>query len=190
MNKRVFIVHGWGGYPEEGWFPWLKKELEQKNFKVFALSMPDTDEPKIETWVPFLAKQVGEPTENDYFVGHSMGCQTIMRYLETIGGKKVGGVVLAAGFFHLQNLEDENEEKIAKPWLETKIDLEKVSKTEKNFVAIFSDNDPFVPLSDVEIFKDKLGAKIIIEHDKGHFDEESEIKELPIVLDSILEMSK
>ena len=20
MNKRVFIIHGWDGYPEEGWF--------------------------------------------------------------------------------------------------------------------------------------------------------------------------
>ena len=20
MKKRVFIVHGWGGHPEEGWF--------------------------------------------------------------------------------------------------------------------------------------------------------------------------
>ena len=28
--QRVFIIHGWDGYPEEGWFPWLKKELEAK----------------------------------------------------------------------------------------------------------------------------------------------------------------
>ena len=25
--KRVFIVHGWGGHPDEGWFPWLSSEL-------------------------------------------------------------------------------------------------------------------------------------------------------------------
>ena len=34
--KRVFIIHGWGGYPEEGWLPWLKKELEKNGFKVFV----------------------------------------------------------------------------------------------------------------------------------------------------------
>ena len=28
--KKVFIIHGWEGYPEEGWFPWLKKELESR----------------------------------------------------------------------------------------------------------------------------------------------------------------
>jgi esterase/lipase len=34
--KKVFIIHGWDGYPEEGWFPWLKKELEKKGFSVFV----------------------------------------------------------------------------------------------------------------------------------------------------------
>ena len=24
MTKRAFIIHGWDGYPDEGWFPWLK----------------------------------------------------------------------------------------------------------------------------------------------------------------------
>ena len=31
--KRVFIIHGWDGYPEEGWFPWLKEELEKEDLK-------------------------------------------------------------------------------------------------------------------------------------------------------------
>lgn len=47
--KRVFIIHGWEGYPEEGWFPWLKKELEEKSFAVQVLVMPDTDKPQINT---------------------------------------------------------------------------------------------------------------------------------------------
>lgn len=27
MTRRAFIIHGWEGYPGEGWFPWLKKEI-------------------------------------------------------------------------------------------------------------------------------------------------------------------
>lgn len=34
--KRIFIAHGWDGCPEEGWFPWLKKELEIREFEVFV----------------------------------------------------------------------------------------------------------------------------------------------------------
>lgn len=26
MN-RCIVVHGWEGYPEAGWFPWLAREL-------------------------------------------------------------------------------------------------------------------------------------------------------------------
>ena len=39
MVKRVFVVHGWDGHPAEGWFPWLKKELEKRGYLVNVLRM-------------------------------------------------------------------------------------------------------------------------------------------------------
>ena len=62
--KRVYIVHGWGGYPEEGWFPWLKKELEAKGFEVHVPQMPNADKPRMETWVPALAQAVGSADDH------------------------------------------------------------------------------------------------------------------------------
>lgn len=101
IMKRAFLIHGWEGDPEEEWRPWLKKELEKKGFEVYVPAMPDTATPTMEKWVPFLAEIVGKPDENCYFVGHSLGCITILRYLETLNeGEKVGGVVLVAGFGH------------------------------------------------------------------------------------------
>ncbi len=194
--KRVFIIHRWEGYPEEGWYPWLKKELEQRGFEVFVPAMPNTDEPKIREWVNFLSSLVAESDEETYFIGESMGCQTILRYLEKLDGKKIGGAVFVAGWFHLSEFTfkeepaDEEEARIiAKPWLETPINFEKIKKTTNNFVAIFSDNDPYVPIEDKDIFKEKLGAKIIIEHNKGHFTDEDGVKELPSALDSLLKMA-
>ncbi len=186
MVKRVFIIHRWEGTPEVDWYPWLRKELENKGFEVHVPLMPDTDNPKIENWVPYLKDMVGEPDENTYFVGHSMGCQTIMRYLEGLPeGSKVGGVVFVAGFVTLENLETEEEKELANAWLGTPLDLEKVKDKSDNFVAIFSDNDPWIPLSDSDIFKEKLGAKIIIQHEKGHFSKFDGITELPIVLENL-----
>ncbi len=185
--KRVFIIHGWDGYPEEGWFPWLKKELEKNGFEVFVPAMPDTDEPKIEKWMASLTNLVGKPDENTYFVGHSIGCQIILRYLEKINGKKVGGVVCVAGWFILGEKETEEEKIIVKPWIETPIDFDKVERTTDNFVAIFSDNDTVIPLKENEkMFREKLNAKIIIEKNKGHFSGGDGVTELPVVLDSIL----
>lgn len=190
MKKRVFIIHSWGASPQDDWFPWLKKELEQKGFEVFVPEMPNTEEPKIEEWVPFLSDLVGKPDENTYFIGHSIGCQTIMRYLEKLDNVKVGGVVFVAGWFNLINLESKEEEEIARPWIEIPINLKKAKNNSQKIVAVFSDNDPVVPLSDNEIFKKELSAEIIIEHNKSHFNKSDGIIEIPIVLEKILEMSK
>lgn len=58
--------------------------------------MPDTANPKIKEWVSELEKQVSELDENTYFVGYSIGCQTIMRYLENKETRKIGGILFVA----------------------------------------------------------------------------------------------
>lgn len=188
--KKVYIVHGWGGSPEEGWFPWLKKELEKRGFKVFIPAMPNPAEPKIETWVPFLSQLVDTPDVNTFFVGHSIGCQTIIRYLETLPEDvKIGGAVFVAGFYNLRGLETEEEKRIAGPWVNTPLNDDKIRKTVNKAVAIFSDNDPFVLPENQVSWKERVGAKIIVEHNKGHFNEEDPaVWELPSALEAILEM--
>lgn len=190
-HKRVFIVHGWGGYPEEGWFPWLKKELEARGCEAHVLNMPDPDHPKIETWIPFLAQSVGRADQNTYFVGHSIGCQTIIRYLETLPeGTKIGGAVFVAGWYNLRNLETKEEEEIAGPWVRTPRDDKKIKETVNKAVAIFSDNDEFVAEGNQASWKERVGSKVIIEHEKGHFSGGDGITELPSALSALLDMMK
>ena len=190
MKKRVFIVHGWDGTPEEGWFPWLKRGLEAKGFEVQVPQLPDAGNPRIYNWVPALAKAVGTVDEQTYFVGHSMGCQTIARYFETLPtGQRVGGAVFVAGFFkHLKGLEDDPEvRETDKHWFETSIDLDKVKTHLPKSVAVFSDNDPYVPADNQEDFRDKLGSEIVVGHAKGHFSGPSDnTVQLPIVLKKLL----
>lgn len=192
MMKRVIIVHGWGGSPDEGWFPWLKKELEKRKFRVNISRMPSPNHPKIETWVSHLAKVVKNPDKDTYFVGHSIGCQTVLRYLQTID-KQVGGVILVGGWFLLrpEATETEEDKQIAKPWVETPIYLNKIRNNAKTIIAIFSDNDPWVPYKEnSKRIKEKLNAKIILEKNKGHFSGSDNIKELPIVLKELLRILK
>ena len=193
MKKRVFIIHGWDGYPEEGIFPWLKKELQNKDFRVFNPSMPDPLNPQIETWVNYLKEQVGIPDKNTFFFGHSIGVQTILRYLESLPkNTKIGGAVFLAGWVNLTSkaYETRGDAEIAKPWLETPLNWNKIKFHSDNFIGIFSDDDPLVPVSDAKIFERDLGAKIIIEHGRGHFSGSSRIKKLQSALDSIIEISK
>lgn len=194
MTKRAVIVHGWDGFPEEGWFPYLKKELEARGFIVDVPQLPDPSKPRIFNWVPALAQAVKEVGSNTYFVGHSMGCQTIARYLESLPeGVKVGGAVFVAGFFkRLTGLDyDEDVKETDKHWLTAPLDLKKVASHLPKSVAIFSDNDPWVPLDNQDDYKNILGSKIIIEHNKGHMSGDSDnCFELPVALDAILEISQ
>ena len=188
--KRVFIIHGWGGMPNAGWLKWLNKELSSKGFKVYAPEMPDKENPEIKAWISYLSKIVGDIDKDTYFVGHSIGCQAIMRYLESLpGNTKIGGIFFVGGWFTLKNLESEEEKEIATPWLNSPINFERIKQKTKKITALFSDDDPYVSLENSKMFKDKLGAKIIIENNKGHYIEK-ETKEIPVVLNELLEMAK
>ena len=191
MPKRVFIVHGWGGYQAEGWFPWLKRELEERGFKVSIPQLPDADKPRIEKWIPALAEVVGAADANTYFVGHSMGCQAIARYVATLN-HPVGGAVFVAGIFKLlTGLEDDPDvQETDRHWLEAPLDFEKVRVNLGKSIAIFSDDDPYVPLDNQDDFHDKLGSKIIIEHGKKHFSGRDGLRELPVVLQAMSELVK
>lgn len=184
--KKVYLVHGWGGSDSsEGWFGWLKKKLKEKGVKVMSFNMPNTDKPKIEEWVGFLEKNVKEIDKETYFIGHSVGCQAILRFLEELpGNSKVGGCVFVAPWMELNEstIEEEGEEviEIAKLWVETPIDFNKVKEHCKNFLSIFSDNDPYVPLGNKKLFEKSLNSKIFVLHGKEHF---NEVLEIPEILD-------
>lgn len=177
--KKVYLIHGWGGSSDsEPWFSWLREELSKNKIKIYSFDMPDTDNPRIDSWMSFLQKNIKDIDEETYFIGHSIGCQTIMRFLETLNeNKKIAGCVFVAGWFNLNN-QSEEEMQIANPWIETKINFDKIKKHTNNFLVILSDNDPYVPLSDGNIFRNKLNAKVIIKPDEEHFNDTKEIKEI------------
>jgi len=180
VTKKIYLIHGWGGSSGGGWFSWLKRSLEKQDFEVYVFDMPDSDNPKIEKWVKYLEKNIKDIDENTFLIGHSIGSQAIMRFLEKLPqNTKIGGAIFVAGWFNLKenSYESKKEEMIAKPWINTKIDFEKVKDHANNFLAIFSDDDPFVPLSDIELFKKRLNAKTSLLKNKGHFDTLEEFEE-------------
>lgn len=137
-------------------------------------------------------KEVVNPNKYIYLIGHSIGCQAILRYLELLEKKsKIGGAVFVAGWFNLtkEATPTQEEYKIAEPWIKTKINFKKVLKHTKKFIAIFSDNDPYVNLGNAKKFKNVLKAKIIIVKNKGHFTEDDNVEEMPVVIKELVRIS-
>jgi hypothetical protein len=174
IKKKVFIVHCWGGNKDSDWYMWLKNKLEEKGFQVTIFNMPDTENPKIKEWIGFLEKNIKleDLNENTYFIGHSIGCQAIMRYLETLSKNiKIGGCLFVAGWFNLRNLENKEVENIARPWMESPIDFKKIQIHVNNIIYLFSDDDPYLILDekDANKFNKLLHARIFKETGYGHF---------------------
>ncbi|MEN9912643.1 MAG: hypothetical protein RLY66_51 [Candidatus Parcubacteria bacterium] len=177
--KRLIIVHGWDGSSKEPLISWLGKVGTEAGFEVTVLDMPNPGVPTIDAWTKHLEENVYYVDQDTYFIGHSIGCQAILRYLEMNKGSKLGGLILIAPWLQVANLETQEEQDIARPWIERPIDFMNIRKMSDKFVAIFSDNDKSVPLeANKEAFEKALNPKIIIEHAKGHFTEEDGVGEL------------
>jgi hypothetical protein len=195
--KKAIIIHGWDGNPENCWFPWLKSQLEKKGFEVFIPEMPETSKPEINKWIGKLGEVVknsGGINKETYFIGHSIGCQAILRYPATLEDKnnKIKGIILVAPWLKLdeQTIKEEGEDvfEIAKPWIETPINLDKVRKKAGDFSILYSTSDPYVSSDDLVILQKKLKAREVNMGDMGHFDDEAGIKEIPQIIDIIDEI--
>ena len=109
----VLVVHAYGGSPRKFWYPRLCEHVgDLADVEVIRMTNPST--PCIAVWLEDLEHRVsklaaaaaagGEEGARDpdqqqvlYLVGHSVGCQTIIRFLakpsttELFKGIKVGG---------------------------------------------------------------------------------------------------
>ena len=189
MNK-IYLVHCWEGTKDDGWYPWIDKKISNENNKVIRFNMPNTENPKIEEWIPELNNQVENIDENTYFIGHSIGCQTILRYLETTDVDKIGGILFVAPWLDLlpEAIADEESYNTAQPWLNTSINFDKIKNVTDNITCVFSDDDYFVSIDQKDKFRKLLNAKTIVVSGKGHISAEDGVNELSEIYDKTLEM--
>ena len=187
--KRIVIIHGWDGNPHEPMIDWLKEELEKEGNEVIAPAMPNPEEPIIKDWV-IAVLTTSQIDKDTVLVGHSVGCQAVLRAMEMMPEHTlVGGAILIAPWMELDSntIEEEGEEivEIARPWMETPINFEKIKQHAGNFFAIFSDNDPYVSVSQKDFFEKVLDTKTVLLHNYGHFAPQDNVKEVPDILEII-----
>lgn len=186
-GERAFIIHGYLGYPTEAWLPWLKAMMEERGYQVSLPAMPHPERPAIPEWIDFIGKLVGKPDARTVIIAHSLGGVAVLHYLERLGknAESVGRTVLVASRFPTGMSSEEADRKIEgdevlKPWLTARVEAASVRIAAGNCTVILSDNDPYIPIDEARAsFQGNIAAEIIVEHGKGHFNEDDNITELP-----------
>ncbi len=178
--KRVILIHGWDGHPENHFKKWLKNSLEERGVLVIEPQLSGGEYPKLSTWMQEISQAVGTVDKDTCILGHSLGCVALVHFLNTLpAGQKLAGAVFVAGFFSDLNFSNLSE---------FYTDEETVKRAKAhcdNFVTIVSENDQSVPLSKALEFQKVLDAELILEKNKGHFCEEEGVLELPSALESV-----
>ena len=184
-KSTVYIVHGYTSSSKDEWFPWLKGKLIEKGINVIVFDMPNSNSPIVTEWDEFLGKNIDLVNESTYFVGHSLGCVTLLRYFNNQNCEtKIGGAILVSGFI-CQN----PKYPFMDSFVNKNLDIEKIIGMVKNRCVISSPNDIYVPYEfSCELAK-RFDAELLTIKNGGHFIGQEGYFKFPQVFDEIMKMT-
>lgn len=157
--KNVIIFPGWGETPNSFWFPYLKRELEKRGYRVSIPILPDTNNPKFDKWINAALKE--NYNSETVLIGHSATCPLILSILDRIN-VKIKQAILVAGFYTLIGT------KVSEELIQKEYNWEKIRVNCGDFIFINSKNDPYkCNETQGKYAFDHLGGILII-NNEGH----------------------
>jgi predicted alpha/beta hydrolase family esterase len=190
MQKTAFIIHGSYGNPQENWFPWLKNKLKKLDFEVFVPQFPIPAEDNqnsawgghnLQEWLNKLSKYSKYITNKTIFIAHSRGCILTYHFLSKLSSP-IAGTFLVAPWI--------NYHWYPKGWKEVDsfhvdpFDWIKIKQGSKYFEVYQSTNDD-TPLSEGKELAQKLGAKLKVVDNAGHFNTKAGYDSFPLLFENI-----
>ncbi len=166
MKPNFIFIHCTGGDPEETFYPWLKKELESKGYKVTIPKFPTPQGQNLDNWMKTFEPYLNNIDDNTIFIGRSIGPAFILRIIEQIN-IKIKAAFLICGFASDLNLDEFKP--LVDSFIEKPFDWEKIKANCDNFSIYNSDNDPYIPLEKGKELAQKLGSDLTIIEGAEHF---------------------
>lgn len=182
---NFFIIHGIYGNPNENWFPWLKRELESRNYEVTVPKFPTPLDQSLESWLRIISKHEYQINEETIMIGHSLGAAFIFNYLGQTN-KKIKAAFLVAGFHKLLNNEFYE---LNKSFVYKEFNWERIKKNCEKFVVVASDNDPYISLDINREMAQILDAELIVIHNGGHLNKKAGYDKFPELLELALKIN-
>ena len=189
------VVPRWAGNQDMEWYSWLcATDVVKNGFeRVLRPDVEDWKEPAIASWVARLQETCAEALARTYFVGHSVGCQGIVRYLASLPtGAKVAGCLLVAGWWQLDEpwpairpwvVGDDLQASPGEPAANAAELMTRASAACGRMPVLISDNDQFTAnwQKTRDSWQPWLGAQVQVVPGAKHFNAD----EVPVVRDAL-----
>lgn len=180
---KVVLMHGQDVSPDDKWYPWFIKELQNKNIEIIAPTLPKPSDPIMDEWLAEINKT--SPDNDTILIGHSRGGVAIMRWLEGLNEdarvKKV--ILLATNSGLIEDIAVTSESNFGF-YTEKGYDFKEIKKHCDDFVVMHSEDDEWVPFAAGEKNAKGLKAKFVKFKDKGHFGHKT--PEVPALLKEVI----
>lgn len=162
---KVFIFHGTGGDPEENWFPWLKKKLEEKGCEVIVPQFATPENQTLETWFQVFNNYKDKVDADTILIGHSVGGSFLLRVLESLEKPVKASFFVATpiGIPPIVNWSGDA------PYTGHPFDWERIRKNGGKIFIWHSDTDPYVGMENGKKLAEYLHTDLIFRPNCGHF---------------------
>lgn len=189
--ERIVIVPRWSGHARVDWYPWIQQQLADAPQHLEVIELPRPSAPVIDECVVALGSVLGtDPAalHSTLLVGHSVGCQALMRYLASLDSGRSDrpsgpALLCVAGWWAVDSPWPTIE-----PWISTPISLASLRANTSRIVVLLSDNDPFTAdwRANQLLWQERVGAQVEIFPGGRHFNESEE----PAVLDLVQRLAR
>ena len=181
--KNAFIFHGTEGYPEENWFPWLKQELEKRDYEVYVPHFPSPPKipAKIDEWFDVLKNYEQYINKDTIIIGHSLGGIFTLRLLEKVQQPVKAAIFIGTpiGVRPILNYDRDNS------FSGFSFNWDNISKKANHFEVFQSDSDPYVSLGNGKQLAKKLNVPLNFVPNAGHFNAKAGYTKFNLLLEKL-----
>lgn len=179
--KSAVLLHGTGGSPEGNWFPWLKKQLEDGGYEVWAPALPGNETPNRQTYNDFLFSSGWDFTDN-IVIGHSSGAVSVLNLLLDKRCPHIKLGVPVGAWAHMRDSDLESPDRFEALFPPDGFDFGRLKQQVDELVYIHGDNDALCPIDQARWLAEQTDSEFIVVPGGGHFRGSEGFMELPEIV--------
>lgn len=173
------IIHGTKGSPDENWFPWLKKSLEDDGHNVIVPTFPTPEDQDVDNWLDIFEDNLTNDPSNTVLIGHSIGATLMLNALFGAESAFKASIFVAPV---LDKINNDEYDALNETFTSVEFDWEDIMAHAGKTHIFYGEGDPYVPKEQAVELQRHLETKLTIIPRGGHLNSEAGWTEFPHLL--------